>query len=136
MKMKLYKIASTVLVIAMLFGNEVLAASRRDTFTVAHGQRWNYRPNLSRGGNYNNILARTYAVYPTGGGADNYKRVQVKGCMGTVGITDTYVLNEEDDNNKPMPIYNGYMNQSSICFAFRGNAYDHEARTDCYYDAR
>ncbi len=58
MRMKVHKIISTVLVVAMLLGNEVFAASRRETVWVGRDQAWHYRPNIARGRTSNSLHAR------------------------------------------------------------------------------
>ncbi len=135
MRMKVHKIISTVLVVAMLLGNEVFAASRRETVWVGRDQAWHYRPNIARGRTSNSLHARAYSVYPNGG-LDTFQKIDVRGYTGATPITRTVVLNEVNPNVSSIPIDPEFWKLNTVRFAFSGHDPEYAAYADVFYEAR
>ncbi|WP_067842986.1 hypothetical protein [Amphibacillus sediminis] len=134
MKNTFSKVLSVIFVCSLLLGTNVFAA--RTTLTLPKNQTWVSR-SATRSGDYSNVHARLYAVYPTNGGEDNFTRIQVKlTSSGGKNMSDIYTLNETNKGNTSIKIYNGSLNTKSVKFQFRGNNPNYGAKADVYYSAR
>lgn len=126
-------IALSLFVILVLQTN-VFAA--RTVLTLPKNQAW-VTQSTTRTGNFNDLHARCYSVYPTSGGTDNYKKIQVRATnsSGTV-ITSTETLVETASTATSLAIRNGYLGISTVKFQFRGNDPALSAYADVYYHGR
>lgn len=138
MKGKLAKITSVLFLCLLIFGTNVFAVgfSGRATFTVPQNQAWVARAVNRTGLNYD-VYARLYAVYPVGGGYDNFEKAQVRvtAADGTI-MSDIHILDETDTRDKTILLRNGTLGHRNIRFQFRGNDPRYAARVDVFYDGR
>ncbi len=124
-------ICTLFIILTMSFSN---VFATRSTITLKTKQIWNVRTSLTRTTRYSYLTARCFAVYPTGGGKDNFTRVQVKATnTGNTNITNVITLNETSSAPTNIPIIEGYLNESSVKFCFRGNNPDYSAYADVDY---
>lgn len=132
MKRKLTITISTLLVILTMSISNVFAT--RSTIMLKTKQVWNVQASLTRTARYSYLTARCFAVYPTGGGKDNFTRVQVKATnTGNTNITNVITLYETSSGSTNIPIIEGYLNETSVKFSFRGNNPNYAAYADVEY---
>lgn len=89
----------------------------------------------TRSGAYSYVLARNESVFPDSG-KDEYELIQcrVLNSIGEVISSGLYVtLDEKDSGSTKIYIREGYMNNTSIVFQFRGNS-DVAAKTVVTYN--
>ncbi len=136
MKKKFMSILATVFTLSILVGVNAMASDRTETIYLQKNQVWNVRASVTRSGQYSEVSARCYSVYPISG-TDNFKKIQVI-ARDTLGknITKLYTLNERDSEVTFVKINEGSLNVSNVVFAFRGNDADHPANAHVYYNGR
>lgn len=133
------KIVTAFFICSLILTTHVFAA--RSTFNLPKNQEWVYKYE-TRTGSYSTVLSRLYAVYPTDGSKDNFKKIQVRiSASGgeVIGsgeyMSDLYILDERVNSNSIIPLYDGLLYNMRIYFQFRGNS-SSPARADVYYNGR
>lgn len=132
MKKKLISVCSAVLILVMIAGTPIFAAT--ETFPLSVSQRWNTRATVTRTLKYSYGSARCLSVSPLTGGVDTFLRIQV--CIRTPSgtqISNVYKLIETATSSTPVYIYEGSLDITKICFSFRGNDPDYGAMTTVSY---
>jgi hypothetical protein len=92
---------------------------------------------LSRSGAYSHVEAQCFAVYPAvAGGADNLRYIQVHATTeGGTNITGITTLDERASAPSSLTLKDGYLNESTVVFEFRGGT-SAAAYADVAYDAK
>ena len=110
------------------------AYAKTETVYLAVNQMWGERPAVTRSGAYSYAEARCNAVFPTNGGTDNMRYIQTHiTTTGGLNLTDVYTLDETTASDTQMFIKDGYLNEKTIVFAFRGNT-SQSATANVSYD--
>ena len=114
------------------------ALAVRELLIIPAGQVWINR-DTTRSGNYSTVTSRVYAVYPPGGGTDNFSRIQVR-VTNRSGVVISegsyYTLNENNADFTSLSLKEGYLATTNITFQFRGNDPNYSAYADTYYYGR
>ena len=136
MKKKIVSVVSMVLLLCMVFSTNLYASEfARETITLGKNQTWNIRQVVPRTMKYSVAYTRCYAVYPLDGGSDTFTKIkaQLRTSDKSTVISNTITLYETFTDITPITIKEGYLNSSSIRFAFSGNNPDYAANADVYY---
>ncbi len=114
----------------------VHAYAKTTTVTVDVDQIWTDLDSISRSGKYSYLVMRNIAVYPSSGVEDNFRYIQgnAKNSSGTQ-ICNIVKLDEQSTKATEVPIYEGYLNTSSVIFRFRGNSPNYGAHAEVVYNA-
>lgn len=94
----------------------------------------------TRTGKYSYAEARCIAVYPQGGGVDNFTKIRVKlcdtfvMCEGFPPISDEYILYESAGGNTQLYFWEGYLSKKRFTFCFYGNNPELAAEAKVYYN--
>lgn len=125
----------SVCVIASMLIFPASAAEKRETISVYDHQVWYQTDAVTRTANYSFGYARAYAVWPLGGGTDNFHKIQTAiQTTGRNNISDVYVLDETETSNTKISIYEGKLSYKTIVFAFRGNSPNYGASAYVSYN--
>lgn len=86
---------------------------------------------------YSHVEAQCFAVYPAvAGGADNLRYIQVHATTeGGTNITGITTLDERASAPSSLTLKDGYLNESTVVFEFRGGT-SAAAYADVAYDAK
>ena len=112
-------------------------ASARARIYLSVNQYWMAQPAVTRSGAYSHVEAQCFAVYPAvAGGADNLRYIQVHATTeGGTNITGITTLDERASAPSSLTLKDGYLNESTVVFEFRGGT-SAAAYADVAYDAK
>lgn len=132
-KSMVVRVFAVMFILCTYMTSTVWGSFKRETISLDMNQVWNYRETVTRTLKYSYGVARCYSVYPPNGGADGYTRIQAAIMLNGKRISDVCILYETAADTTPIKIYEGYLNNTEIQFAFRGNDPALAARADVYY---
>lgn len=129
----LKKFFSILIVLFVLLGTQIYAATA--VVRLPSNQVKKFAGTDTRSGKYSYTLAELYSVYPTTGGEDNFRYCQTAlyDSTGSTQISNWTVLDEQDGDTTNVYIKEGYLDTSTVKFAFRGNSAKYGAYAYVFY---
>lgn len=135
-KSKIITLLIGVLSASMLCGAVACAGSVGTvSIYLAKEQKASYIDSVGRSGLYSYVSTHLNSVSPSGGGVDNYTKVQA--AVFTTGhskISDDYTLFETSSNNTYMTIWEGSLNNTTVSLGYWGNNPKLDANAIIYYN--
>ncbi len=125
MSKKISNIVSVIILLVLMASTNILAATPTNDYLLPKNLGWVYSASYTRSTAYSYGDARLNAVFPQTGGTDNFRYCWTKPAVYANGnwviVGNEVQLDETKGTYQHVYIKEGYLNNKSMIFMFRGN---------------